>query len=103
MNPDCNIFLLGESGSGRSCLARRWAFSYFDNDIDPTIEDTYRRQIEKRDGKAVVVEAVKPGYSEYERVPSWYLRQTYDCVLVVYDERTLKACLKDFSIECSAL
>jgi len=52
---ECKAVLFGCEGVGKSTLTVQFVYGYFISDYDPTIEDNYRKMVEK-DGKKVILD-----------------------------------------------
>ncbi len=57
------LVLLGSGGVGKSCITIRYVQDSFVLEYDPTIEDSYRRQVEV-DGQQVMLEILDTAGTE---------------------------------------
>jgi small GTP-binding protein len=57
------LVLLGSGGVGKSCITIRYVQDSFVTEYDPTIEDSYRRQVEV-DGQQVMLEILDTAGTE---------------------------------------
>lgn len=77
------IVILGSGGSGKSCITLRYVHGTFHNSYDPTIEDSYRKQVIGPDGRSTVVEIIDTaGQDEYSTLRDQFVRQGDSFLLV---------------------
>ena len=78
------ICVVGGGGVGKSCLTIQFVQSYFVQDYDPTIEDTYRKQITTDDGQPCLLHVLDTaGREEFQSMKARNLGDA-DVSLVVY-------------------
>lgn len=76
-----NVVVVGAGGSGKSALCIRFCNGVYVDRYDPTIEDTYRRQVEV-DRQSVMIEVTDTaGQSQYEECTQCSLALA-SCVIV---------------------
>ena len=76
------IYVLGGGGVGKSALTLRLVTDNFAEDYDPTIEDSYRKQI-KVDGRPATVDIVDTaGQEEYNAMRDSWIRNGKGFLLV---------------------
>mmetsp|Transcript_62368 Transcript_62368/g.76384 ORF Transcript_62368/g.76384 Transcript_62368/m.76384 type:complete len:199 (+) Transcript_62368:93-689(+) len=77
------ITILGSGGVGKSALTIRLITGGFDTNYDPTIEDSYRKQV-KVDGEAALMDILDTaGQDEYKALQDEWIREG-DGYLIVY-------------------
>ena len=79
------IYVLGGGGVGKSALTLRLVTDNFAEDYDPTIEDSYRKQI-KVDGIPATVDIVDTaGQEEYNAMrDQWIRTEKVSCWFIQY-------------------
>jgi small GTP-binding protein len=78
-----NLVMLGIGGVGKSALTIQFVQDKFIKDYDPTIEDSYRKQVVV-DGKVVMITIWDTaGQEEYEALQDGYIRDA-DGFCIVY-------------------
>ncbi|MES1908499.1 MAG: hypothetical protein MHM6MM_001422 [Cercozoa sp. M6MM] len=87
---ELTVVLLGDGGVGKSALVIRWAIDKFLEDYEPTIEDTYQRDV-KVDDEFVHLEILDTaGQEEYSSLEStWY--QQGDAFMLLFAITSLNA------------
>jgi GTPase KRas protein len=76
------IVVIGEGGVGKSALTIQLTQQMFIFEYDPTIENSYRKQLEV-DGRAVVLDILDTaGQEEYNAMRDQYLRQGQGFLMV---------------------
>uniref|UniRef100_A0A6B2LKI9 small monomeric GTPase n=1 Tax=Arcella intermedia TaxID=1963864 RepID=A0A6B2LKI9_9EUKA len=74
--------MVGSGGVGKSALLIQWVRSEFVSDYDPTIEDTYRKQV-SIDGLTCLLHLVDTaGQEQYGAMREMYMREGEGFVLV---------------------
>ena len=82
MSGNMLIYVLGGGGVGKSALTLRLVTDNFAEDYDPTIEDSYRKQI-KVDGRPATVDIVDTaGQEEYNAMRDSWIRNGKGFLLV---------------------
>ncbi|KAJ3450729.1 ras-like protein rasb [Anaeramoeba flamelloides] len=77
------IVVIGGGGVGKSAMTIRFLQNFFVTDYDPTIEETYRKQITV-DNKTVLLDVLDTaGQEEYSAMREQYM-ETGDGFLIVY-------------------
>ncbi|KAF4547388.1 Ras-like protein 10 [Elsinoe fawcettii] len=77
-----HIVVLGSGGVGKSCLTAQFVSGIFVERYDPTIEDTYRKQIEV-DGRQVVLEILDTaGTEQFTAMREIYMKSGQGFLLV---------------------
>jgi len=88
------IVVLGAGGVGKSALTLRLISGEFGTEYDPTIEDSYRKQV-TIDGKTALLDILDTaGQEEYSSLQDQWIREG-DGYLLVYsitESNTLEAC-----------
>ena len=71
---ECKLVIVGSGGVGKSALVIQFIQNHFVEEYDPTIEHSYRKQIQV-DGKPVLVDILDTaGQEEYSAMRDRYLR-----------------------------
>jgi len=79
----CKLAVLGDGGVGKTALTIRLCLNYFVEAYDPTIEDSYRKQM-MVDGEPVVIEVLDTaGQEEYTALRDQWIREG-DGFLLIY-------------------
>ncbi|PHH66374.1 hypothetical protein CDD81_7429 [Ophiocordyceps australis] len=79
---EIHIAVLGAGGVGKSCLTAQYVFNQWIESYDPTIEDTYRRQIEI-DGRQVRLEILDTaGTEQFVSMRDLYMKTGQGFLLV---------------------
>lgn len=89
------IVVLGSGGVGKSALTIQFIQGNFVEKYDPTIEDSYRKQVEV-DGKACMLDILDTaGQEEYSAMRDQYMRTGQGFVLVysITDPSSFEDCL----------
>eukprot|EP01100_Stratorugosa_tubuloviscum_P002880 TRINITY_DN1688_c0_g1_i1.p1 TRINITY_DN1688_c0_g1~~TRINITY_DN1688_c0_g1_i1.p1 ORF type:complete len:191 (+),score=81.03 TRINITY_DN1688_c0_g1_i1:329-901(+) len=77
------VVLVGEGGVGKSCLTIQFIMEKFVEEYDPTMEDSYRKQVTV-DGEEVILDIFDTaGQEDFSAVRDQYMR-TGDGFLCVY-------------------
>lgn len=79
----CKVIVLGSTGAGKSALTVRLVTGYFMADLDPAVEDTYRKTIEV-DGEDCALEILDTVMREEFSEPDHDFMRTCDVALFVY-------------------
>ncbi|CCK71752.1 Ras family GTPase RAS1 KNAG_0H03380 [Huiozyma naganishii CBS 8797] len=80
---ECKAVVVGGGGVGKSALTIRFIHSHFVDEYDPTIEDSYRKQV-ILDGQVKVLDILDTaGQEEYSAMREQYMR-TGEGFLLVY-------------------
>lgn len=85
------IAVVGGGGVGKSCLTIRFLRDMFINKYDPTIEESYRKQVTV-DGQAMTLEILDTaGQEEYTAIRDRYLRKQdgFACVFSLASRATV--------------
>ena len=77
------IYILGEGGVGKSALTIRFINNKFIEEYDPTIEDSYRKNIFINDKNYVVDLVDTAGQEEYKSMRNQCINKG-ECFLLVY-------------------
>ena len=84
------IVIVGESSAGKSSLTARFMQDKFIDVYNPTIEDTYRKQIEV-DGKSYCLEILDTsGQEEYRQISDEFIR-ICDVAIILYSVTSFKS------------
>jgi len=76
------LVVLGSGGVGKSCLTIQFVQSYFVDQYDPTIEDSYRKQMEFR-GKQYMLEILDTaGTEQFTAMRDLYMKNGEGFILV---------------------
>ena len=76
------IVVVGDGGVGKSALVVQLVQNHFCEEYDPTIEDTYRKQITV-DGKTLLLDILDTaGQEEYSPLRNQYLRAGHGFIIV---------------------
>jgi len=79
----CKLAVLGDGGVGKTALTIRLCLNYFVEAYDPTIEDSYRKQMTV-DNEPVVIEVLDTaGQEEYTALRDQWIREG-DGFLLIY-------------------
>lgn len=82
-NKPISIYLLGDGGVGKSALTIRFVNNIFTEEYDPTIEDTYLKNVTV-DGIKRLIEIVDTaGQEEYTSMRNMWISNA-DAILIVY-------------------
>ncbi|KAF2482823.1 ras family-domain-containing protein [Neohortaea acidophila] len=77
-----NIAVIGSGGVGKSCLTAQFVQGVFIESYDPTIEDSYRKQINV-DGRHVMLEIMDTaGTEQFTSMRELYMREAQGFLLV---------------------
>eukprot|EP01118_Nematostelium_gracile_P016012 TRINITY_DN654_c1_g1_i1.p1 TRINITY_DN654_c1_g1~~TRINITY_DN654_c1_g1_i1.p1 ORF type:complete len:321 (+),score=55.92 TRINITY_DN654_c1_g1_i1:85-1047(+) len=76
------ITVIGSGASGKSCLVFRFVQSHYYERYDPTIEDSYRKQIDI-DGISCSLDIIDTGGVEYQALTDCYIR-TGEGFMILY-------------------
>jgi GTPase KRas protein len=90
--PEYKIVVLGEGGVGKSCLTLQLVYNRFEENHDPSIEDSYRKQA-VIDGEVCNLDILDTaGQEEYTAMRDQYMRHGDGFLLVfaVNDRRSLQ-------------
>jgi len=79
---DFKIVVLGSGASGKSCLIRRLLQNTYVEKYDPTIEDTYSKEL-MVDGQTCQLTIVDTGVGEYQALTDGYI-VTAEGVMILY-------------------
>lgn len=78
------LVLVGSGGVGKSCLTIQYISKKFVEDYDPTLEDSYRKQVTLESGEPAVLDIFDTaGQEDFQAVRDSYIR-TGDGFLCVY-------------------
>jgi len=77
------VVLVGKGGVGKSCLTIQFISSRFVEDYDPTLEDSYRKQVTVDDEECLLDIFDTAGQEDFSSVRDQYMR-TGDGFLCVY-------------------
>mmetsp|Transcript_76056 Transcript_76056/g.150707 ORF Transcript_76056/g.150707 Transcript_76056/m.150707 type:complete len:191 (-) Transcript_76056:286-858(-) len=81
---DIKLTVLGAGGAGKSCVTIQYCLNHFLPDYDPTIEDSYRKQV-VLDERPVLLEILDTaGQESFSTMRDQWMRSG-DAYLVVYD------------------
>jgi len=92
-NPcEVDLVVLGPGGVGKSCLSVQFVISSFQDEYDPTIDDSYRRQVHVDDEVAIVNISDTAGQEDYRVVLDQRIREGEGFLLVfdVTNPKTLE-------------
>jgi len=79
---ELNIVVLGAGGVGKSCLTAQFVQNVWIESYDPTIEDSYRKQINV-DGRSVMLEILDTaGTEQFTAMRELYMKQGQGFLLV---------------------
>jgi small GTP-binding protein len=81
--PDYKIVVLGTGGVGKSCLTIRYIQDVFIDTYDPTIEDSYRHQVEISDRSVVLEILDTAGTQQFHSMRDMYMKSG-EGFLIVY-------------------
>lgn len=87
---ELNIYVLGSGGVGKSALTLRFMSDRFEDDYEPTIEDSFRKQIIVDDKYEIINVVDTAGQEEYKSLQSGWIEKG-DGFIIVYsiiDENT---------------
>lgn len=93
------IVILGDGGTGKSCLTIQFCYQFFVPDYDPTVENLYQKRM-NCDGHLLVLEILDTaGQEQYSALQDQYIRMG-DGFLVVYSiiQRRSFELLEDFRV-----
>ncbi|KAK0869248.1 Ras-related protein rsr1 [Friedmanniomyces endolithicus] len=77
-----HIAVIGTGGVGKSCLTAQFVQGVFIESYDPTIEDSYRKQIDV-DGRQVMLEIMDTaGTEQFTSMREFYMRDAHGFLLV---------------------
>ncbi|KAF2770663.1 ras-related protein RSR1 [Teratosphaeria nubilosa] len=77
-----HIAVIGSGGVGKSCLTAQFVQGVFIESYDPTIEDSYRKQIDV-DGRQVMLEIMDTaGTEQFTSMREFYMRDAHGFLLV---------------------
>jgi len=76
------IVLLGEGGVGKSCLTIQFTQNYFVREYDPTIENSYRKQLHVDDEACILDILDTAGQEEYSVMRDQYIHSGHGFILV---------------------
>eukprot|EP01094_Clydonella_sp_ATCC50884_P019149 TRINITY_DN3680_c0_g1_i1.p1 TRINITY_DN3680_c0_g1~~TRINITY_DN3680_c0_g1_i1.p1 ORF type:complete len:234 (-),score=57.53 TRINITY_DN3680_c0_g1_i1:48-749(-) len=76
------IVVLGLAGSGKSCLTIRYTQNHFVREYDPTIENSYRKQVEVDGEKAMLDILDTAGEEEYSVMRDQYINSGQGFVIL---------------------
>jgi len=79
----CNLVTLGIGGVGKSALTIQFVQDKFIKDYDPTIEDSYRKQVTVDNKVSMLNIWDTAGQEEYEALQDGYIREA-DGFIIVY-------------------
>lgn len=78
-----NIVVLGGGGVGKSCITIQFIKSKFIDEYDPTIEDSYRKEITIKENRYILNILDTAGQDEYSAMRDQYI-QNGDGFIIVY-------------------
>jgi len=86
------LVLVGLGGVGKSCLAIQFIAKRFVEDYDPTLEDSYRKQVIVDDDACLLDMFDTAGQEDYSSVRDQYMRTAHGflCVYAVTDQTTFE-------------
>eukprot|EP01117_Protostelium_nocturnum_P013256 TRINITY_DN4937_c0_g1_i3.p1 TRINITY_DN4937_c0_g1~~TRINITY_DN4937_c0_g1_i3.p1 ORF type:complete len:161 (+),score=38.13 TRINITY_DN4937_c0_g1_i3:76-558(+) len=80
---EVKVVMLGNGGVGKSAITYRFVHSKFQDTYNPTIEDSYRKQV-KIDNQTVILDILDTaGQEEYTELREVYMRGG-ECFIIVY-------------------
>ena len=93
--PEYKIVVLGGGGVGKSALTIRLVTDNFLDEYDPTIEDSYRKQVDI-DGEAALLDILDTaGQEEFSSMQDQWMREGKGFLLVytITSSQTLDECI----------
>ncbi|ETO12354.1 hypothetical protein RFI_25022 [Reticulomyxa filosa] len=82
---DIRMTIMGYGGSGKSNLVLRLVTDTFMDECDPTIEDSYRKNLTLCEGTSCFLDVLDTaGREEYPSMLEQWVRES-DCVIIVYN------------------
>lgn len=76
------IVVVGAGGVGKSCLTIQFVQSHFVEEYDPTIEDSYRKQVVIDEGSCLLDILDTAGQEEYSAMRDQYIRSGQGFIVV---------------------
>jgi GTPase KRas protein len=92
MTAEYKLVMLGGGGVGKTALTIQLVSNHFVDEYDPTIEDSYRRQLDV-DGEVCMLDVLDTaGQEEYSAMRDQYMRngQGFACVYAVNDRQSFE-------------
>jgi len=91
------LILIGDGGVGKSCLAQRYISDRFLQDYDPTVEESFHKDIDTEQGTLKLEILDTAGQDDFSAIRQTYYRNA-DLVIGVFDVKNLDTFnkLKDF-------
>jgi len=94
--PDYSLVVIGTAGSGKSCITIRFVADRFVEEYEPTLEDSFRQQV-NIDGTTSILNIYDTaGVDEFPIVKDGYMREAdgFLCVYAINAEESFQECTK---------